>query len=76
MSDKEMPTTGDPRVDQVVRENFVEAIGVTRQIIMDLAPGTDPQIADKIAALVPVQIWPFMANVVIAGVKLGGEQPT
>lgn len=74
---KPVPTTGNEKVDKIVRESFTQAIEVLRQVVMDLAPDTDPAVADKIAAVGAVQVWPYLANIIALGVPIAiQEEPS
>lgn len=67
MSD--VPTTGSPEIDKVVREEFVECIDITRQILGDrLGEIVSSDVLDKLSAVIPTELWRPMAKIILIGI--------
>lgn len=65
-----MATTGNPKVDAIVRERFAEAIGITRQMISEALPDIEPAILDKLCVSLPMAVFPSLARVISEGAMI------
>lgn len=61
-------STGNPVLDQIVRENMTEAIGIVRAILSENFPHFDPARLDAISAAIPQLLLRPIATIVIQGV--------
>lgn len=69
------PTTGDPKLDELVRASFTEVIEVVRQVLADRHPemATDysQEWVDTTCALIATQTWPIFGAFFVKSVTLG-----
>lgn len=64
----EKPTTGDPVLDELVRQHFTEAIAVTRQILVDRRDELSSlKVIDQVSAIIATQLWPIFGALFVEG---------
>jgi hypothetical protein len=67
-------TTGDPKLDEIVREAAIEGVGIVRQILKDRLGLADSSYSEdyigQTCALIVSQLIPPMLGILVKGVPL------
>jgi hypothetical protein len=77
--DPSVPSTGNPVVDQIIREKFGEACDLTYAILIDRHPefrasSAHDETARKTAAIIVSQLWRPMSEVIVGGMRLAAQE--
>jgi hypothetical protein len=72
-------STGNPIVDQIIREKFGEACDLTYAILIDRHPefrasSAHDETAKKTAAIIVSQLWRPMSEVIVGGMRLAAQE--
>ena len=72
----ERPTTGDPAVDQIIREKMSEACDIAFAVLQDRHPefvNDNKEQVEKTVAILVSQLWQPMSAIITAGMKLAAQ---